>query len=141
MLLKSLLIWAACGIFLIGNDFKLRDHSILIEGTNSINITNRPVLIIYGEKAIPEVIYRYMQHDNLIGLKNTLNEIESKQTEKDVLQETIITNTVVKYETKEKIVEVKNKKRVIIVAVLSGTLSAILGGYLGYKIKEKITIN
>lgn len=142
MKLKSLLIWAASWIYLIANsnDFKLRDYSILIESMEYTTPTNRPALIIYGP-AINEVVFRYMQFPILSGMAADYKTMAGKQDQHVEILNTIVTNIEIKYEYKEKIVEIKSKKRTIIVAAICSTLSAIFGGYLGYKIKEKISFN
>lgn len=141
MLLKNLLILGMLGVYCIASDFKLKDYSVLIDSTNSLNITNRPAFVVFGDAAINEVIYRYMQFPTLMALKKDYEILSSTHEKKDYIQEKIITNIVIKWETKEKIVEIKNKKRVIIVAVISSILSAALAGWSGYKIHEKIIKN
>jgi hypothetical protein len=84
------------------------------------------------------MIYRWRQYPIYKDMTEQLKKGIQASDEARSVQRSIITNTVTKYEYKEKIVKVKNKKRTIIISTISTVVGVILAGWGGYKIGKKV---
>ncbi len=109
--------------------------------TNSLDFLKLNLIPIYDSQwgeglfikspAVPYAAYIFQDYPIQLGLNSILRKTLKTSSDVIKIKTIILTNTEIKYITKEKIVKIENKKAKVLVGILGGIGGIILGILFG----------